>query len=197
MKCPSGEPLCLTWSFMAETRSILTTVESTELSQCRQFRRWERCKTRLLVYRYLQESQCCCARIRNILNHFCNKKRTGVNLHYLIVDLSWVRSIFDCLWFQKVYWKFWPLLQSQWEVCINAFISVVLKSGRNRPLGGDFERQGGDRGSKQHKGGENAQPLIDHWDNFSSLLVWLVSFLLILIYYDNNHRRLLLKQFIL
>jgi len=24
-----------------------------------------------------------------------------------------------------------------------------------------------DRGAKQHKGGKNAQPLIDHWVNFS------------------------------
>jgi len=36
------------------------------------------------------------------------------------------------------------------------------------PLGGDFDGQGGeknkgvDRGAKQHKGGENAQSLIDH-----------------------------------
>jgi len=43
----------------------------------------------------------------------------------------------------------------------------VSQSWRNRPLDGDFERQGGeknkggDRGAKQHKGGENAQPLID------------------------------------
>jgi len=41
---------------------------------------------------------------------------------------------------------------------------------RTRPLGGDFEDQGdeqnkvGNMGAKQHKGGENAQPLplIDH-----------------------------------
>jgi len=37
------------------------------------------------------------------------------------------------------------------------------QSGRSRPLGGDFEGQGGDRGPKQHKGGKNAptRPLID------------------------------------
>jgi len=44
--------------------------------------------------------------------------------------------------------------------------------------------QGVDGGAKQHKGGENAQLLIDHWANFSSLLLWFVSFLQILIYYD-------------
>jgi len=63
------------------------------------------------------------------------------------------------------------------------------QSGWNRPQGGDFERQGnekvkeGGRGAKQHKVGEMAQPLIDHWVAFSSLLVvWLVSFLQILFY---------------
>ena len=75
------------------------------------------------------------------------------------------------------------------------------RSGQNRPLGGDFEGQGdetnkgGDRGAKQHRGGENDQPLIDHWVNFSSLLLWLFSILQILIYYDHRWR-LLLKQFI-
>jgi len=33
------------------------------------------------------------------------------------------------------------------------------------------------KGAKQYKGGENAQPLIDHWVNFSRLLLCLVSFL--------------------
>ena len=42
---------------------------------------------------------------------------------------------------------------------------------------------------KQHKGGENAQPLFNHWVNFSSLQSWLVGFL-------QNRWRLLLKQFI-
>jgi len=41
--------------------------------------------------------------------------------------------------------------------------------------------QGG-RGAKQHKGGENAQPKIDQWVNLNNLLLWLVSFLQILIY---------------
>jgi len=71
----------------------------------------------------------------------------------------------------------------------------------NRPLGGDFDGQEGeknkwgDRGAKKHKGGESAQRLIDRWVNFSSLLLWIVSFLQISIYYDNCWR-LLLKQFI-
>jgi len=41
----------------------------------------------------------------------------------------------------------------------------VSQRGRNRPLGGDFDGQGGDRG------GENAQPLIDDGVNFSILLL--------------------------
>jgi len=57
-------------------------------------------------------------------------------------------------------------------------------------LASDFEEQG----AKQHKEGENAQPLTDHWVNFSSLVFWLVSFVQILIYYDNCWR-LSLKQF--
>jgi len=46
--------------------------------------------------------------------------------------------------------------------------SSVSQTWWNHPLVGDFERQGGkknkggDRGPKQHKRGENAQPLIDH-----------------------------------
>jgi len=65
-----------------------------------------------------------------------------------------------------------------------------FQSGRSRRFGGDFEGQGG----------ENAQPrpLIDHWViwvNFSSPLLWLVSFLQISMYY-HNHWSLLLKQFI-
>ena len=50
---------------------------------------------------------------------------------------------------------------------------MVLKVGGIAPLGGDFEKQGGeknkagDKREKQHKGSENAQPLIDHWVNFS------------------------------
>ena len=50
-------------------------------------------------------------------------------------------------------------------------------------------------GRKKHQGGENAQPLIDDWVNFRIQLLWLVSSLQILIYYDNRWR-LLLKQFI-
>jgi len=37
----------------------------------------------------------------------------------------------------------------------------VLKVG-GIALWDDFDGQGGDRGAKQHRGGENAQPLIDH-----------------------------------
>jgi len=63
---------------------------------------------------------------------------------------------------------------------------------------GDFEGQEaikpkGEIGGKQHKGGKNAQPLFNHWVNFNSLLLWYVSFLQILIYYD-IHWSLLLKQ---
>jgi len=47
------------------------------------------------------------------------------------------------------------------------------------------------KGAKKHKGGESAQRLIDHWVHFSSLLLCLVSFLQILIYYDNCWRLLL------
>jgi len=45
--------------------------------------------------------------------------------------------------------------------------SSVSQSGRNRPLGGDFEGQGGekikggDRAAKKHQGDENVQPLIE------------------------------------
>jgi len=47
------------------------------------------------------------------------------------------------------------------------YLISVSQSGRNRPLGGDFNWQSGEknkgpnRGAKQHKGGENALPLID------------------------------------
>jgi len=45
--------------------------------------------------------------------------------------------------------------------------SSVSQSGLNHPFGGEFEGQrgeknkGGNSGVKQHKGGENAQPLSD------------------------------------
>jgi len=39
------------------------------------------------------------------------------------------------------------------------FYTVGSQSGWNRPLGVDVEEQGGDRGAKQHKGGENTQSL--------------------------------------
>jgi len=48
-----------------------------------------------------------------------------------------------------------------------SFNPVVLKSGRNRPTVGDFEEERGEKnkrgdwGEKQHKQGENAQPVID------------------------------------
>jgi len=32
-------------------------------------------------------------------------------------------------------------------------------------------KQRGYRGAKQHKGVENAQPLIDHWVNFCTLIL--------------------------
>ena len=58
------------------------------------------------------------------------------------------------------------------------------------------KNKGDDGGTKQHKAGENAQPLIDHRVNFSTLQLCLLSFLQILIYYDNYRWRLLLKKFI-
>jgi len=74
------------------------------------------------------------------------------------------------------------------------FLTIVLRQCFSKwaesPPWGDFEWQGGDkskggnRGAKQHKGGENAQPIIDQWVNFSSLILWLVSFWQILFYYD-------------
>jgi len=54
------------------------------------------------------------------------------------------------------------------------FYTSGSQSGRNRPTGSDFDGQGGEKnkggywGTKQHKGGENTQPLIDHWVNFSA-----------------------------
>ena len=78
--------------------------------------------------------------------------------------------------------------------------SVFLKVGGRAPLGAILrvkwaKKTKGDRGAKQHKGSENAQALIDYWVYFSNLILWLVSFLQILIYYANRWR-LLLKQFI-
>ena len=62
------------------------------------------------------------------------------------------------------------------------------------------KNKGCNRGAKQQKGGENTQPHIDHCVNFSCLILWLVCFLQILFYYDNNNDynrwRLLLQQFI-
>jgi len=69
--------------------------------------------------------------------------------------------------------------------------SVFLKMGGIVPLGAIVMG----KGAKKHQRGENAQPLIDHWVNLSILLLWLISSLQILIYYDNRWR-LLLKQFI-
>jgi len=60
------------------------------------------------------------------------------------------------------------------------------------------------KGAKKTKGaigdettqrGQKCSPRIDHWVNLSSLILWLVSFLQILICYDNRWR-LLLNQFI-
>jgi len=57
------------------------------------------------------------------------------------------------------------------------------------------------KGAKKTKGaigGRNntkGAKMLDHWVNFSSLLLWLVRFLQMLIYYDNR-LRLLLKLFI-
>ena len=80
------------------------------------------------------------------------------------------------------------------------FCPVFLKVAESPPWGRIWwsegrKIKGGDRGSKKHQGGKNAQPLIDHRINFSILLLWLVSSLPILIYYDKRWR-LLLKQFI-
>ena len=47
------------------------------------------------------------------------------------------------------------------------------------------KNQRGRYGGEKHQGGENAQPLIDHWVNFSILVLWLVSCLQILIYYES------------
>jgi len=81
-----------------------------------------------------------------------------------------------------------PVLNSSGSQRIDPFWAILMGKGVKKP-------KGAIRGKTQkHKMGENVQPLIDHWVNFSSLLLWLVSFLHILIYYDNN--RLLLKQFI-
>ena len=60
--------------------------------------------------------------------------------------------------------------------CLNQCFSKWILMGR-----GAKKTKGGDRGPKQHKGGGNAQPLIDCWVDFSSLILCL---------------RLLLKQFI-
>ena len=80
------------------------------------------------------------------------------------------------------------------------FRTVVLKLGGITPLGAIFKGKGaikpkGEIGGKQHKGGKNAQPLINRGVNFNSLLLWHVNFLQILIYYDIRWS-LLLKQFI-
>jgi len=48
--------------------------------------------------------------------------------------------------------------------------------------------------AKQNKGDENAQQLINHWVNFSSLLLRLVSFLQILIYYDRGVEKAALSR---
>jgi len=78
---------------------------------------------------------------------------------------------------------------------------VFLKVGGIAPLGAMFNSKGAKKANgaivwaKQRQGGEKAQPVIDHWVNFRSLILWLVSFLQILIYSD-NHLRLLLQQFI-
>jgi len=41
---------------------------------------------------------------------------------------------------------------------LRAIYTSVSQSGRNRPLGGDFDGQGGEK----NKGGENAHLLINH-----------------------------------
>ena len=76
---------------------------------------------------------------------------------------------------------------------------MFLKVGGIAPLGAILRmvsgrnKQRGRQGAKQHQGGQNAQPLIDHWVNFSSPILRLVSFLQILFWYDNRWR-LLLQQ---
>ena len=123
---------------------------------------------------------------------------------------------------KKAIWSVWDtseVLSSKIEKYVTSFISFRIRfftffprrsinlfsivqcfsKWANSPLGRDSEGQVGEKlkgviGGKTHKGGENAQPVIDHWVNFNSLLLWLVSFLQILIYYDNRWR-MLLKQF--
>jgi len=58
---------------------------------------------------------------------------------------------------------------------------VFLKVGGIALLGAIFNGKGAIGWAKQRKGGEKAQPVIDHWVNFGSLMLWLVSFLQILI----------------
>jgi len=72
---------------------------------------------------------------------------------------------------------------------IRNFRSVGLKVGGITRLVAILMGKGaiklkGEIGRKQHKGGKNAQPLINRWVNFNSLLLWHVSFLQISIYYD-------------
>ena len=66
---------------------------------------------------------------------------------------------------------------------------MVLKVGGINPFGAILRGKGaikpkGEIGGKQNKGGKNAQLLINRWVNFNNLVVWHVSFLQILIYYD-------------
>ena len=77
--------------------------------------------------------------------------------------------------------------------------TVVLKVGGSRPLGPILRGKGAKKtkreigGKKQHKGSENAEQLIHRSVDFSILLLWLVSFLQLLICYDNCWR-FFLKQ---
>ena len=64
---------------------------------------------------------------------------------------------------------------------------VVLKVGRIAPWG----RFWWARGETTQTGTKMLDQIIDHSVNFSSLLLWLVSFLQMLVYYDNRLRLLL------
>ena len=75
-----------------------------------------------------------------------------------------------------------------------------LKVGGIAPLGAILMSKGAIKtkraiGGETTKRGRKRSITIDHWGNFSSLLLWFVSFLQSLMYYDNRWR-LLLKQFV-
>jgi len=117
-------------------------------------------------------------------------------------NTSKVRSIFTNLFFhlfcpnlliKKIDLQFAKIHVSKWcwrsNECLTQWFSKwakLLPSGTILRSKGTKKNKGGGRGAKQHKGGENPQPLIDHWVNFSRLLLWLDKL--------HNRWRLLLKQ---